>query len=315
VKAYVLPAFDAAPTISEAPTPEAGEGEVRVRILRSSVNPFDQLAARGTFRFMEHRFPAVLGRDFAGVVDQVGAGVSRFEIGAEVFGFVKRDHVGDGTFAEHVVIPEDRYAVPLPAGVDMADAGVLGQAAVTALQCVRALDCAPGETVFVNGATGGVGSFAVQWARRQGLRVIATAQGSAPDEHVRRLGADETVDWTTGDVASQVLALCPDGVHGLVDLVSSDPDGMHALASAVLRPGRASAVTRGKTPDSDPGGVTYHGIHCQPRLEFLQQVADAAADGLVVPIVKTFPLHRIDDAFRALGDAPLGKIGLQLSGG
>jgi NADPH:quinone reductase-like Zn-dependent oxidoreductase len=312
VRAYALPSFDAPAALTDVPTPEAGPGEIRIRVLRSSVNPFDQLAARGTFRFMDHRFPAVLGRDVAGVVDQVGDGATRFAIGDEVFGFVKRGHVGDGTFAEHVVVPADRFTVPVPAGLALDQAGVLGQAAVTALQCVQALGCSPGETVFVNGATGGVGSFAVQWAKRSGLRVLATAQPGAPADHVRGLGADDTVDWTAGDVPGQVRTRCPDGVHGLVDLVSADAGAMATLADSVLQPGRASATTRGKPPAGDPSGTTFHGIHCDPRPDLLQVVADAAVDGLVVPLVASYPLEEIDDAFAALGRAPLGKVGLEL---
>jgi NADPH:quinone reductase len=312
VKAFVLPSFDEPAHVTEVETPEPGPGEIRIRVLRSSVNPFDQLASRGTFRFMDHRFPAILGRDLAGVVDRLGPGVTRYAEGDEVFGFVKRDHVGAGTFAEFVVVPEDRFTVPVPDGLPLASAGVLGQAAVTALQCVHALDCAAGETVFVNGATGGVGSYAVQWARRRGLRVIATAHDDESEQHVRRLGADVTVDWTVGAVSEQVRRSCPDGVHGLVDLVSSDADAMNVLAVRVLAPGRRSTTTRGKPPADDVSGVTVLGIHCSPRTELLAQVAAAAEDGLVIPLVESFPLTDIADAFAALDRGPLGKVGLEI---
>ncbi|SHN76036.1 quinone oxidoreductase family protein [Cryptosporangium aurantiacum] len=311
MRAYVLAAAGATAAVTDAAEPgPPGAGEVRIRVRRSSVNPSDRMMAGGFFRWMEHRYPAVLGRDFAGVVDEVGEGVTRFAAGDEVFGFVKRPYVGDGTFAEYVTIPADRFAIHRPQGLSVEDAGVLGVAGATALQCVDALACAPGETVLVNGATGGVGAFAVQLARRAGLRVFATAHGDAAEQHIRGLGADATVDWTVGDVAAQVRVLAPDGVHGIVDLVSSDFDAITALAGPVLVPGRAVAATRSGAPDS--ADLAVHGIHCSPAVDLLHRLADAVLDGLVVPLVASYPLEKVDDAFAALSRAPLGKVGLEI---
>ncbi|GAA3392642.1 NADP-dependent oxidoreductase [Cryptosporangium minutisporangium] len=311
MRAYVLPATGEEAAVTDAPPPgDPGPGEVRIRVRCSSVNPSDRMMAGGFFRWMEHHYPAVLGRDFAGTIDAVGDGVTRFTTGDEVFGFVKRPYVGDGTFAEYVTIPADRYAVHRPPGLSVEDVGDLGVAGATALQCVDALACAAGETVLINGATGGVGSFAVQLARRAGLRVIATAHGSDAEQHVRFLGATATVDWTTGDLADQVRALAPDGVDGIVDLVSSDQDAITALARPVLAPGRAVAATRSGSSHAD---FTVHGVHCSPALDLLHRLADAAVDGLVVPRVASHPLDKIEDAFAALARAPLGKVGLEVA--
>ena len=160
MRAYALREFGEPPGLTEVPVPEAGPGEVRVRVTASSVNPYDAAAGAGFFRRMsEYRLPAVLGRDVAGTVDQVGAGVTAFAPGDEVLGMVKRDYVGDGTFAEYVVVPEDRFLVHRPEALGLAEAGALGLAAVTALQSLRELGLRPEDTVLVNGATGGVGAF------------------------------------------------------------------------------------------------------------------------------------------------------------
>ena len=138
MRAYALAAFDADARLIDLPVPEPGPGEVRVRVTASSVNPYDAAAGAGFFRHMsEYRLPAVLGRDVAGTVDQVGAEVSAFRPGDEVLGMVKRDYIGDGTFAEFVVVPEDQFIVHRPEGLALAEAGALGLAAVTALQSLR----------------------------------------------------------------------------------------------------------------------------------------------------------------------------------
>ena len=98
---------------------------------------------------------------------------------------VKRDYIGDGTFAEFVVVDADRFVVHRPDAVDIVSAGALGLAGVTSLQCVDALQLHRGDSVFVNGASGGVGSLAIQIAASRGLHVIATARPGEQDAHVR----------------------------------------------------------------------------------------------------------------------------------
>ena len=112
MKAYVLEEFDAPARIGNVPVPVTRPREVRVRVRTSSVNPVDAAVVRGFFRAMyEYRLPAIQGRDFAGTVDAVGTEVTAFAPGDEVFGMVKRDYIGDGTFAEFVVVDADRFVV------------------------------------------------------------------------------------------------------------------------------------------------------------------------------------------------------------
>ena len=238
MRAYALEAFDVPPRFMDVPEPVVGGGEALVRVRATSVNPADNLVATFVFRDrMEYRFPAVFGRDVAGVVEEVGAGVDRLQAGDEVFGFIKREYIGDGGFAPFVAVPADRYVVKRPANVTLEEAGALGLASVTALQCLDTLGVGEGTTLFVNGATGGVGSFAVQIARSLGAHVVATARPGAEEEHVRGLGAVETIDWSAGDTGAAVRERHPNGVDALLDLVS-DRERLPGLRGAGARRGR-----------------------------------------------------------------------------
>lgn len=325
MKAFAIEGFDRAPRFVEVPTPEPGPGEIRIRVRATSANPVDALIGAGFFRgVQEHRFPAVLGRDVAGVVDRLGAGVTRYAIGDAVYGFVKREYLGDGTFAEHVVAPEDLCVGPAPAGLALTDAGALAQAGVTALECVDAVPSADGEVVLVNGATGGVGVFAVQIAAARGATVIATARTPEQQALVRKLGATHVVDWTAGDLVTQVRAVAPDGIDGFVDLVKHAPsmaigvgeDEAHALFAALcrglLRPGgRAASVTNGGVPEL-LGDIACANVHSTPTPESLARLAGMVEAGtVVVPVHAVFAFDDIGAAFDLLARGPaLGKISI-----
>lgn len=310
MKAYILEEFDAPARIADVALPSPGPDQVRVRVRTSSVNPVDSAVVRGFFRAMlEYRLPAIQGRDFAGTVDAVGANVTAFAPGDEVFGMVKRDYIGDGTFAEFVVVDADRFVVHRPDTVDIASAGALGLAAVTALKCVDALQLEAGDSVFINGATGGVGSLATQIAAARGLHVIATARPGAQEQYMRELGATEVVDRTSDDVPSAVRQLHPDGVDGVIDLISRG-EAFAAIAAVAHERGIAVS-TLSAAPAGSHEGPRLVNIHSDSDPALLAQVADlVAAGGVRVPIVASFPFGRIDEAFAALATGPNGKIGL-----
>src|SRR5690349_8612338 len=126
MRAVVTTDYGSPAAVAELPTPIPGPGEIRVRVCASSLNGFDLAMANGYLRgLMEHEFPAVLGRDFAGTVDAVGDGVSAFAVGDDVFGVVITQPLRAGGFAEYVVIPEDHNVALIPAGLDHAVAGAL----------------------------------------------------------------------------------------------------------------------------------------------------------------------------------------------
>lgn len=313
MRAYVLDSFDTPPALAEVPTPVPGPGEVRVRVAASSVNPVDAAIGAGFFRTLsQHRLPAILGRDLAGTIDQVGEGVTSFKPGDEVLGMVKRDYVGDGTFAEYVVVPADRFLVARPPELKVTEAGALGLVGVTALLCLDAIACEPGEVIFVNGATGGVGAILLQAARTAGLRVIATARPGVEEDHVKALGAWASVDWSQGNVGAQVREIAPTGVAGVVDLVSRTPDAFAAMASLAASD-RIAATTLGAGRTDLVPGVKVANVHSDGTPKLLNRVVDLVKSGAVhVPMVKVFPFDHIEAAFSELSGAPRGKVGLSI---
>src|SRR5215216_1809480 len=189
MKAIATTDFGAPVTLVEISTPEPGEGEILVRVASSSINGFDLSVASGRLKgMMEHRFPVVLGKDFAGTVESTGAGVDGFAEGDTVVGVVMKPELGDGSFGERVATPA-AFAAKVPDGVDAATAGALGLAGTAAHDAVEAVELQQGETVLVSGATGGVGIIAVQLLKARGAYVIATAS------------TDDEIAFVRGDVA------------------------------------------------------------------------------------------------------------------
>src|SRR5688572_4281840 len=171
MRAVTLDAFDTPPRLRDdlsAPTP--APNDVLVRVHASSVNPADNGIAAGMLKQigLEYEFPVILGRDYAGVVEQVGADVTRYSVGDDVFGFLLHANptVHDGSWAELIAVPHDRFIGRAPQGVDLATAGTAPLAGIAAITAIDALELSEGETVLIVGATGGVGSLAVQLAAR-----------------------------------------------------------------------------------------------------------------------------------------------------
>ncbi len=139
MKAVVLSRFGRAPEVTELDVPQPAPGELRVRVRASSVNGFDLSVANGRLKgVMEHRFPVVLGKDFAGIVDAIGEGVTGYAVGERVFGVLVKDALGEGSFAEYVTVPAAVGVAKVPDAIDFTDAGALGLAGTAAYDSVGA---------------------------------------------------------------------------------------------------------------------------------------------------------------------------------
>jgi NADPH:quinone reductase-like Zn-dependent oxidoreductase len=183
--------------VGEIEAPRPGRGEVLVRVHAAAVNPKDVLVRKGKFRRITgRRFPRVPGYDLAGEIEAVGSGVQGFTVGAPVFGMINR--WAAGATAELAVLPEGELA-PKPARLSWAEAAAVPLAALTALQALRDLGrVGPQTRVCINGASGGVGVFAVQIARILGAHVT-TVSSARNLELCTRLGADEALDYGSQD--------------------------------------------------------------------------------------------------------------------
>ena len=304
MRAIAMTGFDADPILTDLEVPEPAAGEVRVRIRAASVNGFDLAVAAGhTKDFMEHRFPLVLGKDFAGEVDALGPGVTGYAVGDRVFGTITKPYLGDGSFADYVTVPTAVGLAPLPEGIPLTDGAALGLAGAAAHGVIEGAAIEPGNTIIVVGATGGVGSQVVQLAAAAGARVIATAHTDAERELVTHLGADATVDHT-GDLSAQIREIAPDGVDAVVHL-AGDPG-----AVALVRDGGRFVSTLVQSPDQVPTQTaSVIPVYANPTREILDQLAQMVATGqITVTVQQVFPLQQTHAALAAFGQGTLGKL-------
>lgn len=306
MRAVMAESYGAMPEVRDVPEPSPVGGDVKIEVRASSLNAYDAKLVGGYLDGeLEHQFPVVLGRDFAGIVTEVGPGVSGFMPGEKVFGVVAKPRLGDGSFSEYVVVPTEVGLAPMPAGIDYRAAGVLGLAGVAALACVDAVAPGHGELVLISGATGGVGHYAVQLAAARGASVIATAAPGPQSDLMHELGAAHTVDHR-GDLAAQVRRLAPAGVDAVVHL-AGDP----GLLADLLVPGGRFASSLGVGP-GELGGrdVSATAIEAVPDRIVLEHLAtEVAADRLRPSIARTYLLDEVPQAFADFNNGgTVGKI-------
>jgi NADPH:quinone reductase-like Zn-dependent oxidoreductase len=310
VKAFALVSAGRPAALVDIPKPEIGASEALIRVKAASVNGIDVYQAMGALAgMMEHLYPTVIGRDFAGMVEAVGPEFHGFAAGDEVFGFIPaKPPLQRGTFNEYISAGSDVVLAGKPAGVGFNEAAVLPLAGAAALDLLDAIDAKAGDVVLIVGATGGVGSLAVQIGAQRGLKVIATARADEV-EFVRGLGAAETVDYTAGSIADVVRGRFPDGISALIDVVNQK-EALTALSSVVRSGGRVATLMNAADVEALAAlNVAGTSVAAAPTTAKLQLLADMAASGsLRVPIDVLFPIDRADQALQAFQRGTRGKI-------
>jgi NADPH:quinone reductase len=185
---------------------------VLVRVAAAALNPVETYIRSGTIK-MDIPLPFVVGCDLAGVVEKVSPGAQRFKVGTRVWGSNQGLLGRQGTFAEYAAVDED-WLYPTPAGVSDEIAAACALVGITAhLGLLRDAKLQAGETLFVNGGTGGVGSMVVQMSKAIGARVITTAGSDEKLAACRELGADAAINYKTENVAERIKAIAPEGVN------------------------------------------------------------------------------------------------------
>ncbi|MFC4015432.1 NADP-dependent oxidoreductase [Nonomuraea purpurea] len=309
MRAVTLTQVPGTPEVTEVETPRPETGEVLVKVAASSVNGFDLGTVAGYLQgMMEHRFPLIPGKDFAGTVETVGDGVEGFAVGDAVFGVVTKPHLGTGSMAQYVTVPAAIGLAHRPEGVSVRDAGALGLAGTAAFDGLATLGPIEGKTVLISGATGGVGTLAVQLAAARGARVIATAKPGPEADFVSALTEAEVllVDYTH-DVTAQVQALAPAGVDAVLHL-AGDLAELTALAHAAV----ASALAVPETPEGRELQTAM--IQSNPTADTLSTLAGQVAAGtLKVSVSSVHDLEQAGEAFAAFGAGTLGKIALTVA--
>lgn len=279
---------------ADAPVPHAGPGQIRTAVRAASVNPIDWKRLAGAMSGGQPLAgPEYLGNDAAGVVDEVGEGVTGVSVGDDVFGR------GQGTQAESAVL--DAWAAK-PPSIDWAVAAAAGVAGETSERGLRLLGIKAGDTIFVDGGAGGVGTVAVQMAVARGARVIASAS-EANQDYLREIGAIPVLYGEA--VAARVRAEAGGRVDAVFDVAGKAP--VEELISLVSEPSQVLSIANFAAGQAG-AQVTGGGADSRPT-QALAQVAELLAQNKLVIKVQTFPFDRAAEAYRvSQGGHVRGKL-------
>ncbi|MFJ4477999.1 NADP-dependent oxidoreductase [Streptomyces xanthochromogenes] len=284
----------------DLPDPQPGPGEVRIAVRAAGVNASDWKRRQGQ---MDPELPQTLGYEAAGVVDVLGEGVADVALGDRVFGFA-----GDGAAQAELAVLS--FYAPIPRTLDFPGAAALPAAIETATRALDQLGVASGGTLLVSGASGAIGSAAVQFAVARGARVIGTAS-AANHAYLRSLGAEPV---TYGDgLVERVRGLAPEGVDLALDVAGSGvlPD----LVELAGRPERV--VTIADFEGARKYGVVFSRGDSGRALHVLDEIGGLIQSGrFTPPVVRTYPLAEVAEAQRAGEDGRVrGKIVLVAGSG
>lgn len=279
------------------PVPVPAPGELLVEVVAAGVNPVDAgNCADGSWAGIS--LPFVPGSDSSGVVRAAGPGVRGFAVGDAVFAMTDFIGTRNGSYAEFQAIPA-ALAAPKPRGLSHAEAAAMPLAAGTAFDAIERLAVQSGETVVIFGAAGGVGGFATQLAAGRGARVVATGRARAHD-YLREIGADVTIDHTSGDPVAQIAAAVGK-VDALLDLAGGNviPRGLPLIRSR----GRAASIAAlaGDLDLAIDQNLTVHGVLVRPDGARLRTLARLAGNGaLQVRVRSEYPLDQAAAAHREM---------------
>jgi len=307
---------------TELPIPEAGEGQVRLKVVATSYNPIESKIRAGLAR-LGPDFPAVLNSDVSGVIDQVGPGVVDFAVGDKVFACSGGIKGGQGALAEYTVV-DVRLLAKAPESLDLADCAAIPIGFITSWYALcRKAKVQEGQRVLVLGGTGGVGNIGVQLARALGAEVYATVSSDEKARLVRELGAVEAIDRRV-ESPEEYVANHTDGKgFDLVFDTAGGPALDHAFVSA-RHEGDVVTINARANHDLTPAhsrGQSLHivmmlasmlkGVDLEHYGEILSEAARLADEGKLRPLLDTqrFSVWDVADAHRyAASGAPVGKI-------
>jgi NADPH:quinone reductase-like Zn-dependent oxidoreductase len=300
-------------TIHTLPVPEVGAGEILIAVQTAGVAIWDvDIRQRLAWASKPH-FPFVMGSDGAGLVAAVGSGVTRFKVGEAVYGYCWDNSKG-GFYAEYAAVPA-KCVAHLPKGVTLDDAGALGASGMTALQGIDvALRIQPGEKLIIHGASGAVGTLAVQFAKLRGAKVLATASGNDGMALVQRLGADMAVDGRHGDIAAAARSFAPQGADAVLALAAGD--GLQLCIDA-LRAGGRVAFPHGIPSEPKPRQgiviVPYDAVEGSQETGMAHLNEAVESRQFEIPIAAEYPLADAAKAHERLAAGHiLGKLMLRV---
>ena len=313
MRALVLERYKTTPVLREWPEPQPGPGELVVEVHAASVNPVDNKIRDGGIKILaNYQTPFVMGNDCSGVVLRVGPGVTRFRVGDAVYARIQKDRIG--TFTEQALLTEAAVALK-PAKLSHVEAASIPLVGLTTVQAlVDRAQLKPGQSVLIHAGSGGLGTFAIQYAKQLGARVATTC--SARNEVlVRELGATEVVDYRTqrfeevlhdldvvldtqgGDTTVRSFqALRPGGVvvsvNGIPDAKFARGYGLNPVLVAAM-----AFMSRKVTRAAKRRGARYEWLFMQENGAQLEQIAQLLEAGTIKPVIdKVFPFDQVLEA-------------------
>jgi NADPH:quinone reductase len=299
-------------SIHTVPVPDVSAKEVLIELDTAGVGSWDADMRGGWLPDGRRpRFPLVLGTDGAGVVVRIGSRVKQFTVGDAVYSYSFNPK--GGFYAEYVAVAEQNVGA-VPETLDLVHAGAIPTTGLTALQGIDdALRLKRGESLIIHGASGGVGTLAVQFAKLRGARVFATASGKDGTNLVRALGADVAVDGRRVNITAHARRFAPDGVDALLGFVGGK--GLTQCLDATRRGGRFAFPNGIEPAPRKRHGITfipYDAVANPRKFESLSHAVDEAK--LEVVIADSFPLELAAAAHRRLAGHVTGKIVLRIKG-
>ncbi len=319
MKAFTLKRYGKSPQLdfSDIPRPKIKPNEILVQVHAVGLNPIDNMIAKGTFKpILKFQLPATMGSDLAGVVVEVGSRVTRFKPGDAVFGSIF--DLGTGSLAEYAVVPETSAAIK-PANLDFVQAASIPMVGLTSWQALKERsDIKPGQKVFIPAGSGGIGTFAIQFAKYLGAKVGTTTSTGNVDL-VQRLGADEVVDYKKqefqdvlqdydvvlgtirGDVIEKSLQIIkPNSVIvslvGPLDAAFAQARGMNFLMKFVF-----GLMSHKIIRQASQIGTKYSFLFVHSDGDQLAEIGKIVEAGHIVPVIdKVFPFDQTKEALAYL---------------
>lgn len=307
-------------------TPSPGEGEVRVRLATSGVNPSD-VKQRGAVVKRPVTFPVIPHSDGAGIIDEVGAGVAESRIGERVWVYNAQFRRSNGTSAEYVTLPEE-YAVRLADNTDFAAGACFGIPAVTAYRAVTLFGAINGLVVLIQGGAGSVGHYAIQFAKELGATVITTISSDEKAAHAKAAGADHTINYRTENLAERIKELT--GGKGVDVIAELEFSGNAHLYPDILAVGGKVAIYGATDETVEFGSRVYIGLQptfqffnvymlaSEPRLEAIDCLTRMCERGKLIHTVRErFPLedtakaHQAQESRTVIGNIVIDIAGLE----
>jgi NADPH2:quinone reductase len=278
-------------TTHKLPVPALDEHEVLIALHTAGVGVWDAEMRSGWLPGGgKPKFPMVLGTDGSGTVAAMGSHIRRYKLGEAVYSYSFENPIGKGGFyAEYVAMDADKVA-PIPRGLDLSRAGAIPTTGLTAIQGIDdALKLRRDETIIIHGASGGVGTLAVQFAKLRGARVLGTASGDDGVALVRKLGADVAIDGKSGDIQTAAHEFAPDGVDAVLGFVGGE--SLEKCVAAIHSGGRLAYPNGIRPEPRKRPGIRIIPYDAVPGVaQFTQLTMAVEAAKVHVVIAATFPL-------------------------